>query len=248
MDLFDKTESPHLPFVISEDIDSSCQWDTEINAFCVSIPGGELVFSEMFFNKKVSDRSVEYCLENDLFDWQKTHWRDVTEKQLKRINFTNIRWQQDKINLLGKRIALPRLTSWYGDQGKRYTYSGITALPNSWNKGLLYIKAEVETIAKVSFNTVLLNWYRDGHDYMGWHADNEKELGPRPIISSVNFGDSRDFVIRRIDDPSKKITIPLKHGSLLIMAGEFQNYWQHSVPKRAKTESSRINLTFRTIF
>ncbi|MDC4318744.1 alpha-ketoglutarate-dependent dioxygenase AlkB, partial [Acinetobacter baumannii] len=141
----------------------------------------------------------------------------------------------------------PRLTSWYGDSGKSYSYSGIKSEPNPWNKGLLYLKTEIEKIAKEQFNSVLLNWYRNGDDYMNWHADDEKELGKNPIIASVNFGETRDFVLKNNQDENIKIKIPLNHGTLLIMKGALQHFWQHSVPKRANIKKSRFNLTFRTI-
>lgn len=94
---------------------------------------------------------------------------------------------------------------------------------------------------------MLLNWYRSGEDHMGWHADDEPELGPDPVIASANFGATRDFILRRTDDPSRKIVISLQHGSVLVMQGALQHHWQHSVPKRKKVTHSRFNLTFRTI-
>ncbi|MDC4368196.1 alpha-ketoglutarate-dependent dioxygenase AlkB, partial [Acinetobacter baumannii] len=86
-----------------------------------------------------------------------------------------------------------------------------------------------------------------GDDYMNWHADDEKELGKNPIIASVNFGETRDFVLKNNQDENIKIKIPLNHGTLLIMKGALQHFWQHSVPKRANIKKSRFNLTFRTI-
>ena len=126
-------------------------------------------------------------------------------------------------------------------------HSGLTLQPNSWNKGLLYIKEEIEKTVDVKFNSVLMNWYRDGDDYLNWHTDAEKELGINPVIGSVNFGATRDFLIRNNDDNSVKLKIPLKNGTLLIMQGELQHFWQHSVPKRAKIKELRFNLTFREI-
>jgi alkylated DNA repair dioxygenase AlkB len=99
----------------------------------------------------------------------------------------------------------------------------------------------------VAFNSVLLNWYRDGEDHLSWHSDDEKELGKNPIIASANFGESRDFVVRLKSDHSQKITFPLKHGTLLIMKGELQHYWEHAVPKRKNVQRSRFNMTFRRI-
>lgn len=248
MDLFSDVEKPTLPFLIPDGIDSSCRWDDEMKVFFLKIPNGELIFSENFFSSKVSDRSVEYFQENDSVDWKSTDWGEVSDQALEKIKFTNINWKHDQIKLYGKQIPLPRLTSWYGDQGKAYTYSGITSQPNEWNEGLLYIKEKLEKIARENFNSVLLNWYRNGEDYLNWHADDEKELGKNPVIASVNFGESRDFIIRRNDDQLKKITIPLNHGSLLIMRGELQHFWQHSIPKRKRVTGSRFNLTFRHIF
>jgi alkylated DNA repair dioxygenase AlkB len=92
-----------------------------------------------------------------------------------------------------------------------------------------------------------MNWYRDGEDYISWHTDAEKELGNNPVIGSVNFGATRDFLIRRDSDNSEKLKIPLKNGTLLIMKGQLQHFWQHSVPKRVKVKELRFNLTFREI-
>lgn len=247
MDLFSEIEEPALPFLIPTETGFSCRWDDQLKVFILTIPNGELLFSESFFSKKVSDRSVEYFQENNILNWRSTDWSAVSDQELEKINFTNINWKHDKIKLYGKEIPLPRLTSWHGDQGKDYTYSGIASQPSKWNEGLLYIKNEVEKIACEKFNSVLLNWYRNGEDCLSWHADDEKELGKNPIIASVNFGETRDFIIRRNDDHSKKITIPLSHGTLLVMRGEIQHFWQHSVPKRKKIKGSRFNLTFRNI-
>ena len=236
-----------MPFTMPIGIEYSCHWNDNTHAFILRIPNGELIFAERFFDTKISDRSVEYFQENDILDWASTDWHQVSSEQLNAICFTHIQWRCDHIKMYGENIPLPRLTSWYGDAGKSYTYSGITSQPNPWNKGLLYIKGKIEQTTALSFNSVLLNWYRSGEDHMGWHADDEQELGKNPVIASVNFGATRDFVLRRIDDPTIKIVIPLQHGTLLVMGGELQHYWQHSVPKRKKVKDSRFNLTFRSI-
>lgn len=158
----------------------------------------------------------------------------------------NIQWNQEKMNMYGKTIDLPRLTSWYGDRDKTYSFSGIKLNPLSWNENLLKIKSEIEPICNVSFNSVLLNLYRDGNDSISWHTDAEKELGLNPIIASVNFGAEREFQLKH-DNSGEKISIILQHGSLLIMEGELQHYWKHQVPKRKNVDRSRINLTFRVI-
>ena len=158
----------------------------------------------------------------------------------------NVLWKQESMNMYGKRVDFPRLTSWYGDNDKPYSFSGITLDPNPWTKELLEIKAKIEPIADVNFNSVLLNQYRNGSDSISWHTDAEKELGRNPIIASVNFGATRNFQLRHIET-KEKIDIDLSHGCLLIMQGDLQHFWQHQIPKTTKPVNERINLTFRVI-
>lgn len=157
-------------------------------------------------------------------------------------------WQQDHIKLYGKQIPLPRLTAWYGDPGRAYTYSGIAMTPRPWTPVLLEIKERVEGLAEIRFNSVLLNFYRTGQDSVSWHADDEPELAPCQTIASVSFGGTRRFVMKhkhRTDLP--KWEVPLTHGSVLLMRGETQQHWLHHVPRTAKPAEPRINLTFRVI-
>ncbi len=168
----------------------------------------------------------------------------------------NVQWAQGEITMFGKKVVEPRLSAWYGDTGKSYTYSGKKQEPLAWIEPLLDIKLAIENYIKsqnlikntegVRFNSVLGNFYRDGNDSMGFHADNERELGQNPIIASVNLGDTRRFIFRRKEDIKEKYELALTHGSLLIMAGEMQHYWQHAVPKEQK-KKERINLTYRHI-
>ena len=247
MSLF-QNDLPAPPTIFPKSEGYSFEYDAATRLFHIKVPDGELIYSESFFEPKISDRSINYLLENrNGLDWRTTDWRAYEQHQLAQIAFTNIKWQHDTINMFGKRMYLPRYTAWYGDGGKSYTYSGITMQPEAWNKGLLYIKEQVEKIAAQSFNSVLLNWYRDGNDKMGWHADDEPELGQNPVIASVNFGATRRFLLRRNADHKEKLEFSLKHGSLLIMKGTMQHHWQHTVPKEAKVKEDRINLTFRQI-
>lgn len=157
-------------------------------------------------------------------------------------------WAQGQIKLYGKFHNEPRLTAWHGDEGKRYSYSGITLHPQPWTPLLLEIKDRVDRAAQTSFNSVLLNLYRDGRDSNGWHQDNEPELGRNPAIASVSFGATRRFQMRhkfRKDLP--KVELNLEHGSLLLMTGPTQHFWQHQIPKTARPVGPRINLTFRVI-
>jgi alkylated DNA repair dioxygenase AlkB len=189
----------------------------------INLKDAELIYYPNFFNKKESDTHLKYLLENT-------------------------RWKQDVINMYGRILDLPRLSAWYGDTDKPYSYSGINLNPEPWSEQLMVIKSKIESIAKVDFSSVLLNRYRSGSDYVGWHTDSEKELGPDPIIGSVNFGATRKFQLRRIDNSKEKFEVELGHGSLLVMGKGTQLHWQHQVPKTAKKINERINLTFRKIF
>jgi len=156
-------------------------------------------------------------------------------------------WKQEPIKLFGKTIMQPRLTALYGDPNVPYGYSGIRMTSQPFSPALQVIKARIEPLAGVAFTHVLLNRYRDGKDSMGWHRDNEKELGINPVIGSVSFGAARDFQFRLYKTKSEKRSLMLSHGSLLIMKGETQHHWEHQIPKRANVEGERINLTFRVI-
>ncbi|MBL8164445.1 MAG: alpha-ketoglutarate-dependent dioxygenase AlkB [Anaerolineae bacterium] len=158
-----------------------------------------------------------------------------------------IAWKQDHIQLFGSSVTIPRLTAWYGDPGRVYTYSGITQQPLPWTDDLLLIKARVEQIAGASFNSVLLNYYRDGRDSVSWHSDDEPELGTNPLIASVSFGAARQFQFKHKHDPQQRASIELTHGSLLLMGGATQHFWKHQIPKSKRVTDARINLTFRTI-
>lgn len=161
---------------------------------------------------------------------------------------TGIQWQQEEITLYGKTHLTPRLTAWYGDADKIYTYSGIRHQPLTWTKDLQQIKQTIEHAAGAHFNSVLLNYYRNGRDSMGWHRDDEKELGKNPVIGSVSFGETRPFKLRhKFRKDVAQVELLLKHGSFLLMAGSTQHYWEHAVPKTAKPIKPRINLTFRNI-
>lgn len=158
----------------------------------------------------------------------------------------NIAWKQESMQMYGKELNFPRLTAWYGDQDKPYSFSGITLSPHPWTDELRAIKEIIEPLSGVEFNSVLLNLYRDGNDSISWHTDAEKELGENPVIASVNFGAERTFQLRH-KNSKERINIELEHGSLLIMEGALQHFWQHQVPKTKKPKGLRINLTFRTI-
>jgi alkylated DNA repair dioxygenase AlkB len=141
----------------------------------------------------------------------------------------------------------PRLTAWYGDHDKPYTYSGLTMQPHAWTNSLRAIKERIETVAGVRFTSALLNLYRNEQDSMGWHRDNERELGPHPVIGSVSFGATRIFQFRKYKTKDVKIPVDLSAGSFLLMRGETNHYWEHQVAKTNEPVKKRINITFRII-
>ncbi|NNK54183.1 MAG: alpha-ketoglutarate-dependent dioxygenase AlkB [Flavobacteriaceae bacterium] len=161
--------------------------------------------------------------------------------------FRDTPWQQDDIRVFGKVYAQPRLTALYGEEGKSYSYSGFQMNPLTFTPLLLELKEKIEAVSHVNFTTVLLNLYRNGMDSNGWHSDDEKELGRNPIIASLSFGVTRRFHLRHRNDKSKKFSIDLEHGSLLIMKGETQHNWHHQLPKSRRIQDPRINLTFRIV-
>lgn len=160
---------------------------------------------------------------------------------------TALEWEQHYVQMYGKQVASPRLSAWYGDSGAAYQYSGTRYLPKVWVPELLAIKEQVERVCGQRFNSCLANWYRDGKDGMGWHADNEPELGPEPVIASVSLGATRVFSLRHVHGSYATLKQKLNDGDLLVMRGKLQQYWQHSVPKTRKSVDGRINLTFRLI-
>ena len=158
----------------------------------------------------------------------------------------NLAWSQHAVRVMGRLVAQPRLTCWYGDAGTTYTYSGLTLEPRRWTPALADLRAQVEQASGTRFGAVLGNLYRDGRDSVAWHSDDEAELGPEPVIASVSLGASRRFDLRRRSDHSQRRSIELEHGSLLVMSGPTQRHWQHQVPKTRCKVGARINLTFRT--
>ncbi len=158
-----------------------------------------------------------------------------------------VSWDQPTLNLFNRSVKTPRLTAWYGDKGCYYTYSNTRFPPLPWLPILQQIRERLLATIGESFNSVLLNYYRNGTDSMSWHSDDEPELGDQPIIASLSLGESRRMLFRRKDNHKDKHEIHLEHGSLLLMKGDTQQYWQHQIPKSQKNMGPRINLTFRTI-
>jgi alkylated DNA repair dioxygenase AlkB len=217
------------------------QLDGSGRGFEISLPDGQLYYAPQFLSSRIADRCLDVLLANDRYAWRETDWINVPD--LDQINWHLIDWQRRPITMYGKTYHPKRLLAWHGDVD--YAYSGVNHRAATWNAPLDWLRGQIEQVCAARFNSVLLNWYRSGQDQMGWHSDNEAELGQQPVIASLSLGAARRFVLRRTDDHAHKVEFLLPHGALLIMSGTTQQYWQHSVPKMAKVSDSRINLTFR---
>ena len=158
-----------------------------------------------------------------------------------------VAWEIHRIRMFGRWLDSPRLSCWMGDADAHYRYSGADFLPHPWAPAVLELREQVQQACDGRFNSVLLNRYRDGRDSMGWHSDDEPELGPTPLIASLSLGAPRRFLLRRRDDPAQKFEYLLGHGDLLLMRGQCQRDYQHALPKTARVSGERINLTFRQI-
>jgi alkylated DNA repair dioxygenase AlkB len=160
----------------------------------------------------------------------------------------SIKWAQEYLTIYGKVHPFPRQTAWYGDPGADFKYSGKMFDPWPWTSELLSLKYRIEDVfPDYHYNSVLLNRYRNGNDKVVWHSDNEKAFGVNPTIASVSLGATRRFDLRYKPDKTKKHRFNLTSGSLLIMTGELQTYWEHQVPQQKNIVAERINLTFRKV-
>jgi alkylated DNA repair dioxygenase AlkB len=158
-----------------------------------------------------------------------------------------IAWERHRIRLFGRECDVPRLSCWIGDPDARYRYSGTDFAPRPWPAALLVLRDQVQEACGTCFNSVLANRYRDGRDSMGWHSDDEPELGPEPVIASLSLGATRRFLLRHRRDPGRRLALDLGPGSLLVMRGATQSNYRHALPRTARAVGERINLTFRQV-
>ncbi len=195
------------------------------------------IFESQTHVLQLPDAEVEY--------WPEFYPNDDANHLYSKI-LDETQWRQDTVTVYGKQHLTPRLSCWVGEPWMDYSYSNHTMKASAWSATLLAIKQRIERQTGDAFNSVLINYYRDGADSNGWHSDDEPELGPQPVIASLSLGAARDFKMRHKFDKTLKSSMSLEHGSLLLMRGATQSHWQHHIPKRARA-SGRINLTFRTI-
>lgn len=179
------------------------------------------------------------------FYWAPRFWTPAQADALHAALAGEPAWTRHRVRLFGREHLAPRLSAWHGDAHARYRYSGVWHEPHPWTPALAAVRDALREALGLSFNAVLANRYRDGRDAMGWHRDDEAELGDRPVIASASFGAPRRFDLRH--DSGLREALVLDHGSLLVMAGASQSRWRHALPRTARPTGERINLTFRQV-
>lgn len=188
-----------------------------------------------------------YDFPKDLLEFRE-HFLTLEESdQLFSQLLENTPWKQRTQTIYDKKVLTPRLTAWYGDDEKSYKLGGSEFEVNAWTPQLLSLKNRIEEAFEYEFNSVLLNLYRDNNDSVAWHRDKESRYGDRPVIASLSLGQTRKFDFRKLDHHQSKYSIPLPHGSLLMMKGDLQESWEHRIAKSALHMKERINLTFRLV-
>ncbi len=184
--------------------------------------------------------------DGEAFLFENVFSKEESDQYFERLQ-TEIVWRHEPIKIFGQSVMQPRLTAWCGEADKTYRYSGLLMTPQAWSPSLIEIKKRIETFAPVVFTNALLNFYRNERDSMGWHRDNEKELGLNPVIGSVSFGATRRFDFRHYNEKSLKCSVQLTNGSFLLMKGSTQHNWEHSIQKSSRPIGPRLNLTFRVL-
>ena len=175
-------------------------------------------------------------------------WLDPAEAaRLMDALLVEVPWEVHRIRMFGREVDSPRLSCWMGDAGAAYRYSGTRFMPHGWPPSLQSLRERLQDELQRPFNSVLANRYRDGRDAMGWHSDDEPELGARPLIASLSLGATRRFLLRHRREPARRLALELEPGSLLLMGGDTQRHWRHALPRTARPVGERINLTFRRI-
>jgi alkylated DNA repair dioxygenase AlkB len=185
-----------------------------------------------------------YEFPKDLLEYRSNFLHPKEADELKEQLLSTVPWEQRTQKMYDKTVVTPRLTAWYSDK-ENIESADITSETNQWTPDLIALKEKIEKEFGYQFNGVLLNLYRDHNDSVAWHRDKESKYGKRPIIASISLGQTRNFEFRKVDHHSTKYSLPLPHGSLLIMKGDLQEHWEHRIAKSNTPMKERINLTFR---
>lgn len=194
------------------------------------------------------DTEEFYEFPKDLLEYKENFLSKEEADILKDTLLNTAPWEQRTQKMYDKMVLTPRLTAWYGDDKKSYDSSdNNVSSANPWIPELLSLKEKIEKEFGYQFNGVLLNLYRDNNDSVAWHRDKESRYGKRPVIASISLGQTRNFDFRKKDHHQSKYSLPLPHGSLLIMKGDLQEHWEHRIAKSVIPMKERINMTFRLL-
>jgi len=194
------------------------------------------------------DAEEFYEFPKDLLEYKENFLSREEADQLKDHLLQTVEWEQRTQKMYDKKVLTPRLTAWYGDNSKSYEPAdNNTSSTNPWTPELLSLKERIEKEFGYRFNGVLLNLYRDNNDSVAWHRDKDIRYGKRPVIASISLGQTRNFDFRKLNHHRSRYSIPLPHGSLLMMKGDLQEYWEHRIAKSTFPMKERINLTFRLL-
>jgi alkylated DNA repair dioxygenase AlkB len=188
-----------------------------------------------------------YEFPKDLLEYREHFLSQEEADRLKAHLLETAPWKQRTQKMYDKMVLTPRLTAWYGDQENAYPSGNGELETNPWTPELLSLRQRIEKTFGYQFNSVLLNLYRDHNDSVAWHRDKESRYGNRPVIASISLGQTRNFDFRKKDHHQSKYSLPLPHGSLLIMRGDLQENWEHRIAKSVTSMKERINLTFRLV-
>lgn len=196
---------------------------------------------------RLFDSEEFYKFPKDLVEYKEHFLSSEEADLLKDKLLQSAPWEQRTQKMYDKTVLTPRLTAWYGDAQSYEPADNNTSHTNPWIPELYALKERIEKEFGYQFNGVLLNLYRDNNDSVAWHKDKESRYGKRPVIASISLGQTRNFDFRKNDHHQSKYSLPLPHGSLLIMKGDLQEHWEHRIAKSSIPMEVRINLTFRQI-
>lgn len=194
--------------------------------------------------QKLFDDGEQLMLPQELMEYSPDFINKAEADKLLEFLLAHVPWQQSKMMMYEKEVWTPRLSAWYGDRPIRKDDKRV---PIPWLPELWLLKEKIEKVTGMQFQGVLLNLYRNGNDSVAWHSDKETIPGLKTEIASVSLGEERNFDFRYKEHHQKRYTIRLEHGSLLLMKGNLQRFWEHRIAKSTLPMGPRINLTFRKV-
>lgn len=181
----------------------------------------ELEYEAGFLNKAKADELFAHCVDE-------------------------LPWREELVQMFGQTFIAPRLSCAIADEGCTYRYRGSQNESIRFSHQLDGLRVKLQDQLQVPFNYVLATQYRNGDDYVGWHADDERDLVPGQTIANVSLGEARDFRIKSRDGSFDE-RVTTEHGSLLLMYGEILRTTKHSLIRTRRLIGPRVVLSFREV-